>query len=543
MSKSAVVIGAGPGGLATAMLLAQNGVQVKVIERHGHVGGRTSTITDPDGRGFRFDMGPTFFLYPRILEEIFAACGYDLNREVEMVKLDPQYRLLFEGNDGKLEHTLDCTPDIQRMQAEIAKLSEADAKNFGAFIEKNRKKFDAFTPVLQTPFNGLTDVMSMDMIKMLPMVRPHESVDRNLGRFFKDPRVRLAFSFQSKYLGMSPFKCPSLFTILSYLEYDYGVFHPIGGCGAVSEAMARVARDMGVEISLNDEVDQLAFRDDSNVAIGVHSTTGYHAADTVVINADFAHAMNKIVPDRVRRRWTDRKLEKKKYSCSTFMLYLGLDGEYNELAHHNIFLANNYTQNLDEIENQHILSENPSIYVQNPCITDSSMSPEGKTSLYVLAPVSHQHENINWAQETPRFRKRVLDQMAKLNPSLADLEDKIEFEKVLTPAGWQDDMAIYRGATFNLAHTLTQMLHLRPRNRFEDLKNVYLVGGGTHPGSGLPVIFESARISTNLLLEDQGITPNWSDGNDNTTTQSDDNPGTSQGVSTPELITTRLAEL
>jgi phytoene desaturase len=299
---------------------------------------------------------------------------------------------------------------------------------------------------------------------------------------------------------MSPFRCPSLFSILSFLEYEYGVFHPIGGCAAVTAAMARVAERLGVEICLNEPVEEILFT--GRRAVGVRTATATHRADAVVVNADFARAMGKLVPDHLRRRWTDKKLAKKKYSCSTFMMYLGVEGKF-DLPHHTIHIAKEYAKNLDEIENQHVLSAEPSFYVQNACVTDPTLAPRGHSALYVLAPVTHQHPNVDWAQERPRFRKLLLNQIKKAGYDLDPA--RIRYERVITPADWDTRYEIYRGATFNLAHTLDQMLHLRPHNRFEDLDGVYLVGGGTHPGSGLPVIFESARISSKLLLDDLGV--------------------------------------
>jgi phytoene desaturase len=496
MTKQVVIIGAGPGGLASAMLLASQGVRVKVIERLPIVGGRTSSI---EADGYKFDLGPTFFLYPRVLEEIFRVAGTELRRDVEMLQLDPQYRIAF-GAGGKM----DCTPDIARMEKQIAELSAADAPGFRRFLAENRTKLALMEPCLETSFNGWTSILNKSLLKMLPMLRPHQSVDTYLKRFFKDERVRLAFCFQSKYLGMSPFRCPSLFSILSFLEYEHGVWHPVGGCAAITAAMARVAEKLGVEIRLNEPVEEILFA--GRKAVGVRTSGGSHHADAVVVNADFARAMQKIVPDHLRRRWTDKKLAQKKYSCSTFMLYLGIEGCF-ELPHHNIYISENYTRNLDEIENHHVLSADPSFYVQNASVSDSTLAPRGHSGLYILAPVTHQHPNVDWAREKNRFRELVLKQIAKAG--FTDVERRIRYERVITPADWDTRYEIYRGATFNLAHTLDQMLHLRPNNRFEDLDGMYLVGGGTHPGSGLPVIFESARISSRLLLEDFGISVDW----------------------------------
>ncbi|MEM6392962.1 MAG: phytoene desaturase family protein [Planctomycetota bacterium] len=502
MSKRVVVVGAGPGGLAAAMLLAKRGLEVTVVERRAVVGGRTSTVEAQTERGtFKFDLGPTFFLYPQILEEVFEACGMDLHERVKMTKLDPQYRLVFEQG-GELP----CTADVKEMSERIAAISPEDASGFERYLNENRKKFEAFAPILQRPWEKITDLMDLSLVKMLPLVKPWASVDSDLGRHFKDDRVRLAFSFQSKYLGMSPFNCPSLFTILSYLEYDYGVWHLEGGCGEVSRAMARAAEDLGADVRLDTEVTGLEFGGaDGRQCTGVRvvgepgSDGQLLQADAVVVGADFADAMSRLVPDGVRRRWTDKKLEKKKYSCSTYMMYLGVEGTYTA-DHHTIFLAGNYQQNLDEIENQHVLSDNPSVYVCNTAATDATMAPEGHSALYVLAPVTHLHDNVDWAAREPAFRESVLKQLAKFG--YEGVADRIVYEKTITPVEWRDDLRIYRGATFNLAHNLGQMLHRRPRNRFEDLGNVYLVGGGTHPGSGLPVIYEGARISSRLLCED-----------------------------------------
>jgi phytoene desaturase len=492
-AKRVVIVGAGPGGLASAMLLASAGYKVTVLERQDRVGGRTTTI---GGDGFRFDLGPTFFLYPRVLESIFAAVGRDLHEDVPMVRLDPQYQLVF-GAGGELK----ATPDVARMEQAIAALSPHDAHQFRRFMADNRVKMDQFRHVLESPFLKWRDLLSPQLVKVIPWLRPWLSLEGELRRYFRDPRIRLAMTFQSKYLGMSPFNCPSLFSILSFLEYEYGVYHPMGGCGAVSGAMARAAEDLGATISLEDEVEEIFF--EGRRAVGVRSRSGVHQADAVVINADFARAMTRLVPDRLRRRWSDRKLRKKKFSCSTFMLYLGVEGRYDHLAHHTIYLAEDYLTNLADIEVRHTLTEDPSFYVQNACVTDPSLAPPGKSTLYVLVPVTHQNANVDWNREAPAYRERALDQLSKVG--LGDIRSRICYEKMITPADWDRHYQIHLGATFNLAHTLSQMLHLRPRNRFEDLDSVYLVGGGTHPGSGLPVIYESARITSRLIGQDLGL--------------------------------------
>ena len=495
--KRVVIIGAGPGGLASAMLLAKAGLDVTILERLDRVGGRTSAI---ESDGFRFDAGPTFFLYPEILKDIFAAAGYDLFHEVPMRRLDPQYRLTFAGR-GEIV----ATGDVAKMQAAMAVLAPEDAKNLPRFLRENRDKLAAFAPCLQSSFSGWRDVATGRMMKLLPMLRPWNSLDRELQRYFADPRIRLAFSFQAKYLGMSPFRCPGLFSILSFLEYEHGVFHPMGGCSRVSERMAELLQSSGVRIGLGEPVEELIFNGTAVKAVRTNQAT--YPADAVVINADFAYSVPRLIPDALRRRWTNKRIEKARYSCSTFMMYLGIEGHYPKLLHHNIYLAEDYRKNLLDIERDHRLSEDPSFYIQNACVTDPALAPAGCSTLYVLAPVSHQHSHIDWKSAKAPFRRRMLQQLERCG--LTDIESRIRFERVVTPEDWQNRMAIFRGATFNLAHDFRQMLHFRPHNRFEETGGIYLVGGGTHPGSGLPVIYESARISSRLLLEDLGYKSQW----------------------------------
>ncbi len=487
--KKVCIIGAGPGGLANALLMAQAGADVTVFERADRVGGRSAAI---EADGFRFDTGPTFFLYPRVLEEIFRTVGRNLWLEVPMTRLDPQYRLEF-GAGGRI----DATADLERMRAEIARIAPQDADSFERFMSENRVKLERFRPILESPFGSMLDLLRPKVLKAVPWVRPWRTVASDLGRFFSDPRLVTAFSFQSKYLGMSPFQCPSLFTILAFLEYEYGIFHPHGGCAAVGEKMAEIARDLGVDIRLGEPVEQLHF--EGRKAVGLKTRTGDHRFDSLVINADFAQTMKTLVPDRLRKSWNNKKLDRSKYSCSTFMLYLGIEGRYDHLPHHTIYIAKDYERNLDEIDRLKILSEDPSIYVQNACVTDNSLAPPGMSTLYVLAPVTNQSPHVDWKSQSSMFRDRVLQQMKKLG--LHDIESRIRFEKVVTPDDWQNTYQIFRGATFNLAHNLGQMLHARPQNHFRDLQQVYLVGGGTHPGSGLPVIYESARISARLMCD------------------------------------------
>ena len=489
-----VVIGAGPGGLASALQLAHGGAEVTVLEARSQVGGRCASIY---ANGFRFDTGPTFYLYPRILREIFQSVGRDIDVEIPMKRLDPQYRVSF-GAGGHL----DCTHDLGEMDRQIAEMSPDDVGALKKYLDHNRVKLAKFRPILESPFNSMLDLLRPSVLAAASLVKPWKTLGRDLQSYFRDPRLVIAFSFQAKYLGMSPFKCPSLFSILSFLEYEYGVFHPLGGCGQVSERMAEVAKEMGCEIRTDEAVESLEFKGKRVTA--VVTSKGRYEADALVINADFANAMQKLVPDELRKRWSNAKIARKRFSCSTFMMYLGINGRYQNLKHHTIHISKDYDRNLRQIEKEMVLPDDPSIYVQNACVTDSSLAPEGKSTLYVLVPVPHLSPNTPWDEaQTQAFRETTFQKLAQIG--LSNLRSKIEYEQIVTPANWRDDFSVYRGATFNLAHNLGQMLHLRPHNKFEELEGVYLVGGGTHPGSGLPVIYESSRITCKQLLPDIGL--------------------------------------
>jgi len=492
--RRVVIVGAGPGGLTTAIQLAHAGADVTVLESRPQVGGRCSSIY---ANGFRFDTGPTFYLYPRILREIFQSIGRDIDVEIPMKRLDPQYRVSF-GAGGHL----DCTHNIDSMDRQIGQLSPKDVGALKRYLDHNRVKLEKFRPILESPFNSMLDLLRPSVLGAASLVKPWKSLGQDLQSYFQDPRLVIAFSFQAKYLGMSPFRCPSLFSILSFLEYEYGVFHPIGGCGQVSERMGEIAVELGCDIRTNEPVERLEF--EGKRVTAVQTAAGRYEADAIVINADFAQAMQSLVPNHLRKRWSNAKIEKKRFSCSTFMMYLGIRGRYDDLMHHTIHISKDYERNLRQIEVEKILPDDPSIYVQNPCVTDPTLAPEGKSTIYVLVPVPQLSNNTPWdVAQTASFRELTFKRLADIG--LGDLRERIEYEQVVTPEHWRDDFSVYRGATFNLSHNLGQMLHLRPHNKFEELDGVYLVGGGTHPGSGLPVIYESTRITCKQLLPELGL--------------------------------------
>ena len=493
---TALIVGSGPGGLASALLLAHSGIDVTILEKEEKVGGRTKLVHKD---GFTFDRGPTFFHYPEVIEEIFQAIGRDAHKELGLMPLDPMYRLVF-GAGGHI----DATSNLEAMTDRIRELAgEKNANGFKKYVIQNRKKLEFSKQCLQTPWTSPLNVLSKRAIRVATVLKPWSSVAGDLSKHFDDERVRLAMSFQTKYLGMSPFHAPSLFTILSFLEYEHGIFHAKGGLGSITACMGEIAEELGVKIRCSTPVKSLMY--EGKTVVGVRIEGEEILADKVVINADFAHAMTTLVPDEKRKKWSDKKLEKKGYSCSTFMLYLGVDKQY-DLPHHQIYASTSYEKNLEDITEHRMTWDDPSIYVQNASITDDSLAPEGQSTIYVLVPVPNTHDSIVWDDIKDDYRELIVKQLAKLGYD--DIADHIVSETIVTPDDWGAS-DVYRGAVFNLTHDLKQMLWRRPHNRFEEANNLYIVGGGTHPGSGLPTIFESARISSKLLLADLGIRADW----------------------------------
>ena len=490
------IIGSGPGGLSAAMLLAHAGADVHVYEALPVIGGRSRRMEVGD---FSFDTGPTFFMMPYVLEEIFNATGRRLEDYCDLHRLDPMYRLLM-GRKDQPPLQIDTTQDIETMAARLSEINPKDGDAFIRFMRDTRRKLELMEPILRRPIRGLGDFLSMDMIKAAPTIKPWKSLHGLLSTYFEDEQIRLALCFQSKYLGMSPFECPSLFSILPFIEYEYGVWHPRGGCNALMSAMAEACTEMGVTISTSSRVDEITF--DGRRARGVMVNGTEHRHDQVVINADAAWAISNLIPSTLRRRWTDEKLESRRYSCSTFMLYLGLEGEV-DLPHHTIYTSRSYVENIEDISSNTRLSEDPSLYVCNPSRLDPTLAPPGTTALYVLVPTPNTKADIDWEDSRDLLRTRAIRQLEEVL-GIEQVEKRILAEKSITPEDWRSE-GIAHGATFNLAHNIGQMLHRRPQHRLEDVDGVWMVGGGTHPGSGLPVIFLASEITTRLLCRETGL--------------------------------------
>lgn len=492
MQKHIIIVGAGPGGLTAAMLLAARGFKVTVFEKEPHIGGRNAAILR---NGYKFDTGPTFLMMKFILDEVFEEAGRHVDAYLKCVKLDPMYRLQFQ--DVRLEPTTNREAMLQQLDTHFP----GNRAGYDKFMAVEKERFHRMYPCLQKDYASVKQYLSRDMLRALPKLSIGRSLISVLGDYFHQDKLKLCFTFQSKYLGMSAWDCPGAFAILPYVEHAFGIYHVMGGLSEISEAMARVCREFGVSLRLATPVRQLVL--EGRAVRGVELAGGERVlADETVLNADFGYAMKHLVPPGVLKKYTPENVDAREYSCSTFMLYLGLDKTY-ELPHHTIFFAGDYRRNISDIFQAKVLSEDLSFYVRNASITDPALAPPGHSAVYVLVPVPNRTASIDWAKEKATFRDRVVAAMEQ-RAGMADLRQHIREEIVFTPQTWQG-MNIQFGATFNLAHSLGQMLYFRPRNKFEDLDNCYLVGGGTHPGSGLPTIYESGRIAANLISRRYGL--------------------------------------
>jgi phytoene desaturase len=487
--RHVVIVGAGPGGLATAMLLAKRGFRVQVFEKQDVVGGRNAELHLGE---YSFDLGPTFLMMKFLLDELFVEGGRRSSDYLQFQRLDPMYALNFP------DKTMLARSDPEAMKAEIDKHFPGESAGLDRFLERESLRFKKLYPCLQQPYGTLASLISATLFAAVPHIAAGRSLHNVLADYFRSEELRLAFTFQSKYLGMSPWDCPGLFTMIPYTEHAHGVYHVMGGLCRISQAFAEVAREEGAEIHTSAPVARVLLN--GRRACGVELGSGEKIyCDDVVINADFGHAMSMLFDEKNLRRHKPSALRKRKFSCSTFMMYLGLDREY-DAEHHTIVFARNYKKNIEDITHGRATLEDMSLYIRNAGKTDPSGAPAGHSALYILAPVANNTSGINWDEYKYQCREYVLRILRERTP-YGDITPHIRRELIITPEDWEKKHSVFLGATFNMAHSWDQMLYMRPHNKFEEFSNCYLVGGGTHPGSGLPTIFESARISANLICE------------------------------------------
>lgn len=494
----AVVIGAGLGGLASAMRLGARGYRVSVMDRLDSPGGRGSSLMRD---GHRFDLGPTIVTVPQIFRELWAACGRDFDADVDLRALDPFYEIRWP--DGS---TFTARQDGDAMRAEVARLSPGDLKGYDAFVRDSEARYwFGFEDLGRRSMHRLGD-----LIKVLPKfawLRADRSVYAHAARRVKDERLRMALSFHPLFIGGDPFNVTSMYTLVSHLEKEFGVHYAIGGVDAIARAMGRVIEDQGGVIRQGAEIDEILLKEGR--ARGVRLTSGeIVTADIVVSNADAGHTYDHLLRNHKKRRWTPARLRRARWSMGLFVWYFGTKGTaetWRDAGHHTILNGPRYKGLVRDIFRTGKLSDDMSLYVHRPSVTDPTVAPKGDDTFYALSPVPHLgHANpVDWQAEAEPYRQKV--QKVLEEQLLPGLGDHLTASEVFTPETFRDRYLSPHGTGFSIEPRILQSAWFRPHNVSEEAQGLYLVGAGTHPGAGLPGVISSAEVLDKLVPDAETV--------------------------------------
>ena len=498
--ERAIVIGAGLGGLASAMRLGAKGYAVTVIDRLDRPGGRGSSITQG---GHRFDLGPTIVTVPQGLRDLWAACGRDFDRDVTLKPMDPFYEIRWP--DGA---HFTARQDDAAMEAEITRLSPGDLPGYRKFLDDAEDRYwFGYENLGRRAMHEL-----WELIKVLPRfawLRADRSVYAHAARRVRDPRLRFALSFHPLFIGGDPFRVTSMYILVSHLEKAFGVHYAMGGVQAIATAMANVIRDQGGYVKMGVEVDEILVENGRASGVRLIGGETLHA-DLVVSNADAGHTYTRLLRNRPRRRWTNAKLDRARWSMGLFVWYFGTRGTrgmWADVGHHTILVGPRYQAHIRDIFINGHLAEDMSLYVHRPSVTDPSVAPEGDDTFYVLSPVPHLgHDNgVDWAEQAEPYRQKMLAMLEeRLLPGLAA---RVSESLVFTPEDFRDRYLSPLGAGFSIEPRILQSAWFRPHNISEELPGLYLAGAGTHPGAGLPGVIGTAEVLGTLVPDAAPVAP------------------------------------
>lgn len=494
-STRAVVIGSGFGGLAIANRLLALGMDVAILEKRHQVGGRAYQFREA---GYTFDMGPSLITAPEIISSVFGAVGASLRDYLDLIPLDPYYRIYF--HDGT---SLDYTGNAEEMKRRMRVFDPRDADRYDAFLDAIRPVYDAIIVdrLGAQPFDTVRSMLAF--APRAVRLKAYVPVADFAARYFKDFRHRFLFSFHPLFIGGNPFRSPSIYIMIPYLEREQGVWFARGGMYALVEAMARLFASKGGIIRTDCEVSEILV--ERSRATGVRADGEVYPADIVVSNADVAHTYRDLLVPQVRRKWTDRRLARIDYTMSCFLLYLGVRRRYPQLAHHTLILSKRYRELVEDIFLRKILPHDFSMYLHAPARTDPGMAPEGCESLYVLIPVANLRAPIDWREVTAPLTARVLAFLEEWG--LDGLRANLDVLRTFTPLDFARELNAYQGNAFGIEPRLLQTAYFRPHNRSEDVRGLYFVGAGTHPGAGVPGVLLSAEATETCIRQDLNLQP------------------------------------
>ncbi|MBJ7263503.1 MAG: phytoene desaturase [Burkholderiaceae bacterium] len=490
-SKRAVVIGAGFGGLALAIRLQAGGVQTTLLESRDKPGGRAYVYED---QGFVFDAGPTVITDPSCLEALFELAGRRMSDYVDLLPVTPFYRLCWE--DGT---SFDYANDQDELDRQIHARNPADVAGYRKFLAYSQAVFaQGYVKLGAVPFLSFRDMLRAG--PQLARLQAWQSVYKMVARFVQDEHLRQAFSFHSLLVGGNPFATSSIYTLIHALEREWGVWFPRGGTGALIRGLVRLFEDIGGTLKLNTPVARIEVENGRTTGVRTKGG-GVFPADAVASNADVVHTYGGLLGHESRGTSEAKRLSRKRFSNSLFVLYFGVNRTYSNLRHHTVCFGPRYRELIDEIFNAHHLADDFSLYLHAPCVTDPSLAPAGCGSHYVLAPVPHLGcADIDWHAEGPRYRDCIVAYLE--SRYMPGLRDALVTTRHFTPFDFRDTLNAHVGSAFSLEPILTQSAWFRPHNRDRVLHNLYLVGAGTHPGAGVPGVIGSAKATAGLMLED-----------------------------------------
>ena len=483
----AIIIGSGVGGLAAAVRLGARGYRVTVLEKLDAPGGRAYVYKQD---GFTFDAGPTIITAPYLLEELWALAGARLSDDVELREMDPFYRIRFD--DGSV---LRCVADEDEMRAEVARFEPRDVAGFERFLRDSASIYDvAFTELADASFHEFKSLIAAapDLVRL----GGFRSVYSKVAQYFTNEKLRIAFSFHPLLIGGNPFSTTAYYCLISHLERLHKVHFAMGGTGSIVKGLVRLTEKLGGSFLFDCEVEQIVV--ENGRARGVRLKDGeILPADIVVSNADAAFTYTSLLSQTKRKRWTDAKLDRAKYSMSLFVWYFGTNRRFDDVYHHEMVLGPRYQGLLRDIFDDKKLADDFSLYLHRPTMTDPSLAPPGCDAFYALAPVPHLDSGVDWTQMAEPYRKRIEQRLEET--VMPGLSQSVVTSRVLTPLDFRDRLLSVKGAAFSLEPRLFQSAWFRPHNKSEEVEGLYLVGAGTHPGAGLPGVISSAKVVEGLV--------------------------------------------